>query len=277
MQALDGCKIQLAVPESVLEANLKRNSERGLPLVTDTGDWREAVPCAIVGAGPSLHQTLPELRKFKHIMAAGSSHDWLVARGVYPTWAIACDPDPIMANYYRNPWPHTKYLISSFCDDAVFRALRDYQVYLWDVMGPKEKNVIFEGRESVAVGGGATVGTRAIVMALFFGFWNIHLFGMDNCVWPDAHHCFGEFEDPREELTEFVDISLEPNGRQFKMAGYMLAQLFDFKTILKHLGNRMRVTVHGDGALAELMRLGKIKAGAILHENSGLDGAGRSC
>ena len=107
------------------------------------------------------------------------------------------------------------------------------------------------------IGGGCTVGLRAMMIALTFGYGNFHLFGFDTCL-PDeeTHHAY-EFATDREDVGKVTRIRLgSTEGKEFLMADYHIAQLFDFKTMLKAQARRMRITVHGGGALAEIMRFG---------------------
>ena len=100
-----------------------------------------------------------------------------------------------------------------------------------------------------------------IALALLFGYANFHLFGFDTCV-PDAetHHAYG-FETDEEEIGNLTRIRLgDADGKDFLMAGYHIAQLFDFKDFLKAYASRVRVTVHGGGALDEIMRIGREQA-----------------
>lgn len=261
MRRIDGTSVTMAMPEAVVRENIRASLGRGLPQIHELPDWRERMPIAIAGGGPSLVDTLDELRRFENIMIAGSAHDWLVLRQIRPRWTVVCDPDPIMANYLRHPHRDCTYLVASQCDRAVFNAFNaSHLVAIWHCGSNGPDSDIFGDKPSIPIGGGCTIGTRAMFIAIAMGFHDLHLFGMDTCVRPDAHHAY-EFSEASESLGELMPICLgAPGSREFPMAPYMLGQLFDFKNTLKLFGNRVRFTVHGDGALAELMRLGEEKA-----------------
>jgi Protein of unknown function DUF115 len=260
MQRIDGAKVTMAVPVDQVAANIAAANARGLKQVHELPEWREHMPIAIVGGGPSLAETVDDLRRYKNIMVCGSAHDWLVEQYVYADWCVVCDPDPIMAKYltWRQWRKHTKYLVASQCAPETFDELKNRDVILWHCRGPEvESSDIWGEGQRVLVGGGCTVLTRAIFLAVTFGFRNLHLFGCDTCV-TDRHHAY-DFATDRESIGELTPIRLgDPNsGPQFMMADYMIGQLFDFKKTLEVLGNRARFEVHGGGALAELMRLGR--------------------
>src|SRR5215475_9497127 len=254
MERIDGINATMAVPYDKVVANIRASEQRGLQQIHDFADWREGMPVALVGGGPSLHETLPELKRYHNIMACGSVYDHLVGNGIIPRWCVLCDPDPVMANYVRRAHWDTTFLVASQCDPAVFKELDDRKVVVWNCGGDVEDNTAIWGdQRTVVVGGGTTVGTRAIIIAMNFGFANIHLFGFDTCV-SDKTHAYPVAED----VGDIIPIRLSgPEGREFRMARYHISQLFDFKKTLEVFGHRFRVTVHGDGVLAELMRLSK--------------------
>lgn len=257
MKPLDSLLVVPAASKETIHANIARNMQRGLGEIFKLPEWRELMPMAVVGGGPSLAENLDELRKFENIMACGSVHDYLISQGIIPKWSVQLDPDPITANYIRKPHKDCTYLVSSQCGPEVFDALQGQRIFLWHCGGIDDQNEVFDKYKTILMGGGCTVGTRAIVISVAFGFSNIHLFGFDNCVRENGDHHSYEFSDPSEKLDELIPVRFELEGKEFKMAGYMLGQLFDFKKLLKLLAARIQVTIHGNGALAELMRLGK--------------------
>jgi len=259
------------VPDEV-RANLVANLKRKLPEIEWLPEWGKPkgdLPFAIVGGGPSIKYTLPELRGFKTIIAAGSSHDWLVQNGVVPTYCLILDPDQAAANYVKHPQAETNYLVAANCHPSVFDALEGYPVtrwqsatnieieeytqYLLDAGFPED-----EVKTKPIIGGGCTCGLRCISIAMCLGYRNLHFFGCDSSLDPLSmdHHAY-DFVDPTTEfLGDVVQLRLEmPNGRVFYMAKYMLAQLDGFKELINHYGHAFDVTVHGDGALAEFMRI----------------------
>lgn len=252
----DSVIVKLAVPEEVVIGNIRRNRDRDIPKIHDLPEWRELLPCAIAGGGPSLLENVDSLRRFKYIMACGSAHDWLVHNGVAPKWTVVVDPDPVMARYLTSPLKGCTYLVASQCHDAVFDALKGFDVVLWHAGDDAVSRDIWGKDKNIVIGGGCTVGTRAIIIALGFGYTNLHLFGFDSCM-PDEnmHHAYG-FATDEEKVEGVTRVRLgSETGKEFLVAGYHIGQMLDFKEILRTQANRMRVTVHGGGAIAELMRL----------------------
>ncbi len=259
------------VPDEV-RANIVSALARKLPEIEWLPEWGKPkgdAPFAIVGGGPSLKYTLPILKNFKTTIAAGSSHDWLVEHGVVPRYCLILDPDAASANYVKHPQAETNYLVAANCHPSVFDALEGYPITRWQSAcnieieeytkylresGMSEAEV----REKPIIGGGCTCGLRCISIAMVFGYRNLHFFGCDSSLDPATmdHHAYN-FADPTTEfLGDVLQLRLEmPNGRLFHVAKYMLAQLDGFKDLLNKYGHAFDVTVHGDGALAEFVRI----------------------
>jgi uncharacterized Rossmann fold enzyme len=276
MKRLDGVKVKMATEVETVAANVIKSRDRGLPMAHELPEWREKMPIALIGGGPSLVETIDEARRYQHAMLCGSVHDWAMENGVRPSWAVICDPDPLMANYLRRPSKDCRYLVASHCDDAVFAALEGQDVALWHCGGSfSENDTVWGNDRLVLVGGGCTVGTRSIVLAKIFGFQNIHLFGFDTCLQGDRHHAYG-FDSYKEKdlcLRDVTEIRVGSiDGKPFQMAGYMVGQLFDFKSLVEDRESRVQFTVHGGGALAELLRLHEEKSAAQPHNVGGPHG-----
>lgn len=221
-----------------------------------------ATPIALVGGGPSVADYADEISRFPVVVACGSAHDWLISRRIKPDYAVICDPDALMADYLRVPSRRTSYLVSSHCHPAVFKALRGYFIAIWHCHPVGEdylKQV--EGRDYRAIGGGCTVGLRALSIAITLGYKNIHFFGFDSCLGlEDAHHAY-DFVTNSEELGQIYEIKIGRRDnktfgeRTYRCAGYHLAQADHFRQFLKLHGELFCPVFHGDGLLPDLWRL----------------------
>lgn len=257
MRQLDGCVVTTAAPIETIVSNIKENNKLNITNIVDSDDWRENTSIAIVGGGPSLKHTLKELTAFKYVMACGSVHDFLVKNNVLANWCVLCDPDPLIIKYLKETQLETKYLVASQCAPETFKYLKNYQIKIWHAGGDKFSNDNF-GKNQAVVGGGCTVGTRAIMLAYGMGFSNIHLFGFDTCLDENENHHAYNFETKEETIGDIIEITCgDPvNGKKFKVAGYMLGQLFDFKWILQNYGQKIRFTEHGGGVLDYTLKYG---------------------
>jgi hypothetical protein len=240
---LDGVKVVTAASVETFAANIAANNERNLPDIQDLEEWRENYPLALVGGGPSLTEHLEELRRY------------IVSQGIDPRWAVCCDPDPVAALYYKNPVKSCTYLIASACDKAVFDALKGYRVVRWHSGGSDLSPELWGEERKVIIGGGCTVGSRSFVIAMCFGYTDIHFFGYDGCIQKDKHHAYGFADGDNTEIGEVLEVHVgSPEQKPYAMVGYMLGQLFDFDKLIARFGSGMKLTVHGGGPLADLVR-----------------------
>lgn len=265
MQQINGVLVSTAVDIETITKQIHENITLGLKNVSESDDFRVNVPIAIVGGGPSLKDTLEELRAFPGpVMACGSVHDYLVMNNIDAKWCVICDPDPLITQYMKNMNWETTYLVASQCHPDVFKYLKEHSItyqkcYIWHAGGDKFEDSNF-GENQAIIGGGCTIGTRAIMMAYAFGYSNIHLFGFDSCLTKDYKHHAYDFETEQESIGDITEIRLGgPDSPIFKVAGYMLGQIFDFKKILEIHASRFQFTIHGDGALKYLMDLAASK------------------
>jgi len=262
---LGGVNTVAATPPDEAHINIRENLKRGLLRLHCLPEFKKVKgpdsAIAIVGGGPSLKRHLDELRAFEgRMIACGSVHDFLIENGFKPRYAAACDPDPIMANYLRKPCSETTYLLSSHCHASAFDALDGMPIVLWHCAPIDEKFLEEVDPGWQAVGGGCTVGLRAISIAMMMGYSNIHLFGFDSSLEDDDHHSYG-FSDKSEELGHVYTVKIgvgldgpDAESKEFRCAGYQMAQASHFKILLEHYSAFFTPTFHGDGLLPSMWR-----------------------
>lgn len=269
LKAIDQIETQLAVSDEHYRSNVLTNLKRELTeleQLPEFGKKKGDTPFAIVGGGPSLKYTVEELKHFKVICAAGSSHDWLVQHGVHPTYCLILDPDEIACNYIKHPSPTCNYLVASCCHPRVFEILKDYPVTMWNSAGLEHELFLdhwkangVDSKKKPILGGGCTCGLRCITMAMVLGYKNLHLFGLDSNldVNTDEHHAYEFVDKEKEELGDVIEMRLgDPQtGRKFMVAKYMMAQLWGLKELINNFGAAFDVTVHGDSITQEFMKI----------------------
>ena len=263
---LSGVSTVTAVDPEDIFKYVVENAKRDTPRLSKLETFRKVKghdkSIALVGGGPSLKDHIKNIKGHDVIIAAGSSYDYMMREGVIPDYCMVCDPDTLVMNYMSILNKDVKYLIASGCHPDVFDYLKDYQVYMWhchsDNMSERllgiEKN--YEG-----VGGGCTVGLRAISVAILFGYTNIHFYGYDSCLGvDDAHHAY-EFSTAKEveDLGQIYKLKVgiletgpEEDAKVFSCAGYHLAQAEHFKQFYTNYGACFTPTFHGDGLLHAL-------------------------
>jgi Protein of unknown function DUF115 len=273
MQPIPGCVTHTAIPREQLIKYIDHNRKQGYHEFTSSSWWRNQVPIALVGGGPSLCNTWRELLGYKYVMIVGGVHDFIMEKGLHPDWCIIVDGDPVVNKYLTRINPNTHYLVASQCSPETFAYLKEKnaKISIWHADGDLiDKKIDVFGDGSHLIGGGCSVGTRAMVAAIGMGFFHQHLYGFDNCVTRDYKHHAYDFLDPENETlgTVYEIRAGGPDGPKFKLAEYMVGQFFDFQAILKAFANCLQVTVHGGGLLAYIMEQGITQGQKVIEEKA---------
>jgi uncharacterized Rossmann fold enzyme len=205
---------------------------------------------AIVGSGPSLKTNWRELEDFDgDIIACNASCQFLLERGIVPTYMMCFDADPLVLEFFT-PHKDITYLIASRCVPAVFDILKDCRVVVWHAAGDENMRSILEksGKmEPMVVGGSAAV-TRAMMLAMPIGYTQIHIYGGDSSFANGDTHI-------RKSTTVERRMAIKCNGITFDSAPWMTMQVIDLKKLtplIKQLGIKMHF--HGDGLLQHVAR-----------------------
>lgn len=263
---LGAVKTVAAIPNDDCKHYIPGNLARGHPKLHTLPGWKTLkgdAPLALIGGGPSLADTLEELKDFPVTMCAGSTHDWLIEHGHIPTFCTIADPDPVCANYIRRAHPDVEYLVATQCHPSVYEALEGKRIRTWHLWPCDEEFLVKHDPTWEAVGGGCTVGLRNVSIAVMMGFKNVHFFGYDSCYGETRSHV-QDFSQEGEEAflgdTYNVSVNFGTNGpgeKVFRCAGYMMAQAQHFKEMLCEYGNIIEPTFHGSGLLPEYARMYK--------------------
>jgi hypothetical protein len=157
--------------------------------------WR-GKPIALVCYGPSLNDTWEHVREFSYVMSCSGSHKFLLERGIVPTWHVEVDPRPHKVELMGPPHKDVEYLIASTCHAKVFDHLEGYNVKLWHVFDTAEEGQRLLPPGEWAIFGGANVGLRTFGLARFYGFDDLHVFGMDGCEGASGKHAAAHPNQP---------------------------------------------------------------------------------
>ncbi len=209
----------------------------------------------IVGGSPSLATQIEQLKWRKAqghtIFSMNGSMEYLIDRGITPDYHVMLDAREANAEFVRNAPSGIKYLIASQCDKSVFDALVGRDVTIFH-NSTQDAEKILSGEKAKAVhllGGGTTVGMKAMLLAELMGFSAIHLYGMDSCYSDGGHHAYAQGMNDGERV---VDVLY--GNRDFKCSGWMASQAQDFLDFC--VRSLVTITVAGDGLLAHIARCG---------------------
>lgn len=226
---------------------LNRNLPIHLQAVNDSKIW------AIIGGGPSINSQVDRIRELKrsgaNIVSVNKSHDWLLENDIVPWGHVLLDPKEWVADYVKRPRRDVRYFVASQCHDSVFESLSGYPVFLWhasqdfpehgNIAEPDDYlNAMWPGTPHRTVGGGTTVGHRAMILGHGMGADKFHLFGFDSS------------RDPAGKLHGYAKTEAEDASRgtlKFKWAGnkysfdtnsHMARQQMDFDKFIEDLPSR---------------------------------------
>jgi hypothetical protein len=241
------------------EKNVARNITRDLPRFLARPDlqMRRHDPIAIVAGGPSAKKHLDTIRAFKWIMAAGSSHDFLMANGITPTFALSTDSKQDTNDFYRRLNPTTQYLIASVSPPSLVNRLvrNKCQVWLWHFTEQVDPP---HYRGEPACGWGCMVGVVCIQMALWLGFQQQHYFGYDCALDREssATHAYAvgaqEHADIWQQVTE-ATVGTEET-KFLTTTGLICCATHFFAVYRSPDGNWLKGHVYGPGLLHDQIR-----------------------
>jgi Protein of unknown function DUF115/Methyltransferase domain len=207
LNATEKQKVSYCVETWVRDEQIKLAIARVKDRIQPSYALRHA-PIAVVTYGPSLNETWEQIKEFPYIISCSGAHRFLIDRGLIPTWHLEVDPRPHKATLIGTPHPDVDYLIASTCAPKVFDLLEGFAVKLWHVFDTQD-----EGRRTLphgewALTGGCSVGLRALTMARFLGFTDLHVFGMDGSEGATGKHAAahpmqakGHFETVYDGIT----------------------------------------------------------------------------
>lgn len=217
-------------------------------------------PVCIVGGGPSLAESLPELRTLREVFghalwAVNGALRWLLDRGLRPDAAVLLDARPETAAFLAAAGDEgVTYFVASQCDPAVFAALRGRDVVVFHNQTPGAAELLARiappEKPLHLFAGGTTVGMKAMALARRSGFRALHLYGMDSSYRGAAGHAYAQPLNAGEPVLDVIC-----GGRSFRAAPWMVTQVGDFQTLARALlEDGCTIRVAGDGLLAEVAR-----------------------
>lgn len=238
--------------EDETDRHVRINGKRGLPWFT-AQDMHKGT-AVLVGGAPSLKETLPHIRARKKrgqkIWALNGVHDYLIENGIIPDVMVMMDARQDNVKFVQKPHKDVHYLICSKCHPDVFDALEGHNVTLWHAYTNYQDTWLARefpdhAEPYVMVGGGTTVGSRALYLVKQAGFYKIHLYGYDSSYRDDEDHAYKQPVDSADPKVEcFV------GDKKFVTRPWMIKQLHslvDQMSILMNGRPPCQIQVHGDG------------------------------
>lgn len=227
-----------------LYENMANAVRLGLPIINRVPHHN--TPCMIVGGGPSLAHDLEGIRSrqksgYKIFALNGAAH-YLLENGIVADHLILLDARISNLPFVQGLDPKTKFYIASQCHPLIFSALAERDVTIWHP-NMNGKSGVIDRRESVYIGGGTSVGMRALNLVEVLGYRIINLFGYDSSYSEANGHAY-----PQDQIENLENVSV--GGKEFISSPWMIRQADDFQRISYDLSDKgCEITVHGYGLL----------------------------
>lgn len=203
---------------------------------------------SVVCYGPSLNDTWRDIQG--PMFTVSGAHDFMVAKGRAPDWHVDCDPRPHKVAMLT-PNHDTRYLMASVCHPDMWVKLKGHNVRLWHLINGDDYHTPAwiasnhpEGKDSM-IGGGSTVGMRALEVACHMGFRRFNIYGMD-CSFESERHAGAHLGKPQD--TIMVQVGL----RRFKTTPQMLQAAREMEQFIQTYD--ADITFHGDGLMQATAR-----------------------
>lgn len=225
-----------------LERNLKAAMAR------EDAHWLESVDphdgvAMIAGGGPSLAVDLDYV-KFRQasgevLFAVNNVPAYLDNHGIVADCHVLLDSLPSMIDFVSPKIPMVRFY-SSQCDPSVHNAAPGCILWTPYIIGLAEN---FPELKPPFVGGGTTIGTRAVGLAYQLGYRRFRLFGLDCSMDGNELHAYDQGHD-----HDILEVSC--GGKNFRAPIQMIAQAEEFISIIpKLLSEGCELTVYGNGLL----------------------------
>jgi hypothetical protein len=230
--------------------NVRSSIARDLPWF-DTAQPHDGHVC-IVGGGPSLADTLPELKWRQSIgqkvWALNGAGHFLKLNGIEPDAVVIVDARPENVSFILDDG--AVYLASQ-CDPSLFDAA-DGRTVLWHVNAPGMREALSDekARPVHLIGGGSTVGLNTMVLAFAAGYRKMHLHGFDSSYREDHHHAYAQTLNDNDRIVDALY-----RGKHYRAAPWMAQQVNEFQDFVPGLvADGCIITVAGDGLLPTVAR-----------------------
>lgn len=240
-----GLNLPSAVEQILKRIHAEMNAKRNHPVLpmVDAHERR----CIVAAFGPSLADTIDDLKAIDgDIISVSGAHDFLISRGIIPTYHVEMDPRPHKARFLSNPHPDVTYCLASSTDPQTFTNVRENKVYRWNLHTyAKDDDQFYEkldGKDWFSLDVGCSVGLAAIVVGGCLGYRTFDVFGMD-CSKKNGERHAGTHFGPVQRSME-----IEIGDRTFDTSPQMVAAAQDFFSLTSRLG-MVNINLHGDGLL----------------------------
>jgi len=243
--------VSYCIPLWLRDEQIRQNSARIAARIEPFVGRREDA-IAVVCFGGSLNETWEQVRSFRYVMSCSGAHKFLIERGLVPTWHVEVDPRAHKVGLIGPPHVDVEYLIASTCHPTVIDHLAGFNVKLWHVFDATEDGHRLIPHGEWALTGGCDVGLRALTIAAFLGFRDLHVFGMDQSAGTEAaprearHAADHPHSRQKFAVTEYEGVRYLTTPSMLEAARQLAHELDQMPSV--------QTTFYGDGLAQHMMR-----------------------
>lgn len=201
--------------------------------------------CLIVGGGPSLKQEVKKIKKMQSkggmVISVNGSHDYLLDHGIRSQAFVMADSRQFNARFVNRAKLDTAYYIAADCHPDVFEALKEHDLRVWFPL-----NYEHLANTRFCIGGGSTVGLRAINIGYAIGYRDFHLFGFDGCM-RGGSHAYEQTENTSDDARGYFY-----GDEIYVMTEWMVEQAQNFSEFMASYGDTFKLKVHSEGIIKRI-------------------------
>lgn len=198
--------------------------------------------------GPSLQDTWQELKQ--PIISVSGAHDFLISKGIIPTYHVDCDPREYKADFVKIPHKEVTYLMASCQHPKTWEYLQGQNVKLWHLYNGQETTrwMRKNNPKGFTVCGGSTIGLRAIEIAGVLGFKTIDIHGMDSSFKYDQRHAGPHGGTEQKKIRVKIGEKWYPSTPQMVEAARE-----SVSSMTRYATAGVSFNLFGDGLIQEMM------------------------
>lgn len=248
-----GSGLEFIVQANVSDDVLRKNA---ISALSRNCRWLEERPAhngvaCIIGGGPSLADTLFYIRGMQlngaAVVATNNTYAYLKEHDIQADAHVLLDARQQNIEFVPDD-PVPKFYASQ-CDASILDKAGD-TLYCWHAFQHAYvEHIAHHPSANVQIGGGSTVGLRAIALSYVMGFRDFRLFGFDSS-YRDSHHAYPQKLNDNERI-----VQAKVDGKTYKCAPWMVTQAEEFKDLITVLVlKECKITVYGEGMIQSIAK-----------------------
>ena len=201
---------------------------------------------SIVCYGPSLKYTWQNIKR--PILTVSGAHDFLIAHGIVPDYHTECDPRESKVKVFH-AHQDVKYRMATCCHPKFWEFLKGHDVELWHLHNDAHTEEWVRENDPGAnmLGGGSTVGMRALEVASMLGYRRFEIHGMDASYESDEVRHAGEHAGKKHNVVE-VNV----DGAWYKSSPQMVEAAKEVITFIQNYD--CELAFHGTGLVQAMVK-----------------------